>query len=137
MKTANAFVSGALRSPLHRVLSSALILIRYRGRRTGREFTSPTQYVEHGNIVIILVVRPDTKTWWRNFHEVHPIDILLRGSWRPMTARAVIGADQPQAVAPLLDAYLERFPKAAKALGADRDTRARQAVVVAPHAGRP
>lgn len=34
----NQFVAALLRSPLHRALSGSLILISYRGRKSGREF---------------------------------------------------------------------------------------------------
>jgi hypothetical protein len=67
MSVGNAFVSTLLRSPFHRLLSGSTDLIRYRGRRTGREITMPTQYAEHGSDILILVGRPDTKTWWQNF----------------------------------------------------------------------
>jgi hypothetical protein len=39
----NQFVAALLRSPIHRALSGSLILISYRGRKSGREslFLSP------------------------------------------------------------------------------------------------
>lgn len=86
--------------------------------------------MEHGDELIILVGRPDGKVWWRNFRRGHPIELLVRGSWRPMTALAVVGADQPGMVEPLLAAYLGRFPRAAKMLDVDADTRLRHTVVV-------
>jgi hypothetical protein len=67
MSIGNACVSALLRSPFHRLLSGSTDLIRYRGCRTGREITTPTQYAERGSDVVILVARPDTKTWWKNF----------------------------------------------------------------------
>ena len=39
-----------------------------------------------------------------------------------MTGRAVVGADEPDTVRVVLDAYLERFPKAARALGDNAET---------------
>ena len=44
MSFANACVSMLLRSPFHRLLSGSTDLIRYRGRRTGREVTLATQH---------------------------------------------------------------------------------------------
>jgi len=42
-----------------------------------------------------------------------------------------VGADTPDAITPLLDTYLERFPRAARVLpGGTPEARARQAVVV-------
>jgi hypothetical protein len=131
MGVANSFVSGVLRSPLHRLISGSTDLIRYTGRRSGREIITPTQYVRRDDDVIILVGRPDEKTWWRNFGTDGDIDVLLHRRWVPMTARAVIGADDPETVGPLLDAYLTRFPRAARAIGDDTDgSPAERAVIV-------
>jgi deazaflavin-dependent oxidoreductase (nitroreductase family) len=130
VRVANKVVKGLLRSPLHPVLSRTVDVVGYTGRRSGRRFSTPTQYVASGDDVIILVGHPETKTWWRNFRDAHDLDVLVRGRWRPMTARAIVGAEEPDAVAPLLDAYLNRFPKAARTLGASAPTRVRRAVIV-------
>ena len=129
MKFGNACVSALLRSPFHRLLSGSTDLIRYRGRLTGREITMPTQYAERGDDVVILVGRPDTKTWWQNFRTERDLDLLIRGRWSPMTARAVVGADEAAEIGPLLDAYLTRLPHARLGEGTPGD-RARRAVVV-------
>jgi deazaflavin-dependent oxidoreductase (nitroreductase family) len=131
MGAAKNVVSSLLRFPLHRVLSGSTDLIRYTGRRSGREIVTPTQYARRGDDVIILVGRPETKTWWRNFTTDGDIDVLVRRQWMPMTARAVIGADEPESITPLLEAYLERFPRAARALDEEPNgSRARGAVIV-------
>lgn len=92
-------------------------MIRYTGRRSGRTLTTPTQYVRDGDDVVILVGRPETKTWWRNFLSDRDVDILATGHWLEMTARVIRGATEPEAVAAHLDAYLKRFPRAKKSLG--------------------
>jgi hypothetical protein len=131
MKLGNMVVSGLLRSPMHRLLSGSTCLIRYTGRRLGRQIITPTQYVQLGDDVIILVARHEAKTWWRNFHTDADIDVLLQHRWTQMTARAVTGADEPDTVAPLLDAYLQRYPKAAHALGGNtNESRETRTVVV-------
>lgn len=127
----NAIVVRLLQSPLHRLLSGAVDVVRYTGRRSGREFTTPTQYASRGDDLVILVGRHDSKTWWRNFREERDLEVLVRGRWLPMKARAVIGAEEPATIAPLLHAYLARFPRASRALGdGPADTRAGRAVVV-------
>lgn len=131
MRLGNRVVAGLLQSPLHRILSGSTDLVRYTGRRSGRSVTTPTQYTRSGDDVIILVGRHDDKTWWRNFRTDRDIDVLLQRRWVPMTARAVIGADDPETTSPLLDTYLNRFPKAARALGPETDgSRVRRAVIV-------
>ena len=134
MSFANACVSTLLRSPFHRLLSGSTDLIRYRGRRTGREITMPTQYAQRGSEVVILVGRPNTKTWWHNFRTERDLDVLVRGRWSSMTASAVVGADDPAAIGPLLDAYLARFPRAQRMLGKGTiSDRVQRAVVVRCH----
>lgn len=131
MTLVNRFVSTLLRSRLHRILSGSTGLVRYTGHRSGRAISTPTQYARRGDDVVILVARHEAKSWWRNFLEGRDIEMLIQGAWLAMTARAVIGADEPDVVAPLLETYLERFPKAAGVLG-DGTAReqAQRAVVV-------
>lgn len=130
MRIGNSVVSWLLRSPLHRLLSGSTDLVCYTGRRSGRQIVTPTQYARSGDDVIVLVGRPESKTWWRNFSTDGDIDVLLQRRWVPMTARAVVGADAPDTITPLLEAYVERFPRAGRVLGDDTGLGARRAVVV-------
>lgn len=126
----NSMVGAILRSPAHRLLSGSSDLLAYDGRRSGRRIVLPTQYARSGDDLVILVGRPETKRWWRNFEEPHDLDVLLAGEWHPMTGQVVRGADDPGAAAPLLTAYLDRFPKAAKVLGDGTDDDRLDRVVV-------
>jgi len=131
MGLVNRLASSILRSRLHPILSRSTDLVRYTGARSGREITTPTQYVLRGDDLIILVADHDTKTWWRNFRTDRDLEVLVQGAWLPMKARVVIGADEPDLIAPLLDAYLDRFPKAVRVLGeGERRQQARRAVIV-------
>jgi hypothetical protein len=117
MRIGNRIVATVLRSPAHGLLSGSTDLIRYTGRRSGRVIVTPTQYVSRGDDVVILVGRAASKTWWRSFTEAHDLDVLVRGTWRAMTGQVFLGTKAPETVAPLLDSYLARFPRAAKMLG--------------------
>jgi hypothetical protein len=131
MGGANAVVVSVLKSPLHRVMSGRLALIRYQGSRTGAEYTLPVQYTStHGGLVVV-VAQPGTKTWWRNFTTMGQAQILLARSWVPMTAHALVGSEDPHAVTPLLRSYAARFPKVVKSLDGDTlEERVEHAVVV-------
>lgn len=131
MGVGNRIVSAVLNSPAHRLLSSSTDVVRYRGQRSGNEFSTPTQYARHGDDLVIFVGRPQTKRWWRNFLVERDLEVLVQGRWLAMTARAVVGADEPETIGPLLDTYLERFPKVAEQLeGGTRQAQAKQAVMV-------
>jgi hypothetical protein len=119
MAVANRIVAAVLQSPAHRVLSGKLDLVRYEGRRSGRTIVTPTQYAAVGDDVVILVGRPDSKTWWRNFTERRDVDVLIAREWRSMRGEVRRGADDPERVGALLDAYLARFPSARRSLGPD------------------
>ena len=131
MGIGNTLVSAVLQSPLHPALSRSTALVRYVGRKTGRTFSTPTQYVKDGDELIIVVGESESKNWWRNFRSDHAVDVLVRGHWLPMIGRVVEGASDPERVAPVLGLYLKRFPKAIRLLPGDTpEERARRAVVV-------
>jgi hypothetical protein len=54
-----------------------LINIRYVGRRSGKTIETPVGYQRSGDGIVINVMSPDNKTWWRNFlGEGGPITLL-------------------------------------------------------------
>lgn len=131
MAIANTVVGAILQSPLHRVMSSKLVLIRYQGDHTGTEYTLPVQYADTHNGLVVMVARPDTKTWWRNFTTMGQVRVLVAGAWVPMTAHALRGSEDPDAVTPLLRSYASRFPNVVKSIDGDNlDERVQGAVVV-------
>jgi hypothetical protein len=131
VKGFNRVVGGILQSPVHPLLSGGIDLVRYEGHRSGRTITTPTQYARMGEDVVILVGHPERKTWWRNFEAEREVDLLVRGAWLRLRARVVRGSDEPGVARPLLDAYLHRFPRAARALGDGSDAdRLERAVIV-------
>lgn len=131
MASSNSVVEKILTSPAHRILSRSTVLIRYRGRRSGTEYTTPVQYADAHVGYVVLVGKPETKTWWRNFTDMGQLQVLLAGAWIPMTAHALRGVDDPEAVEPLLRSYALRFPKVVTSLDGDNlDARVRGAVVV-------
>ncbi len=131
MASANSVIETVLKSPLHRLMSGKLLLLRYLGAHTATEYTLPVQYADthHGHVV--LVAKADDKTWWRNFTSMGQVQVLQAGSWVPMTAHALLGSEDPEAVTPLLRSYAARFPKVVKSLDGDTlEERVDGAVVV-------
>ncbi|WP_068176774.1 hypothetical protein [Mycobacterium sp. UM_CSW] len=54
-----------------------LIKIRYVGRRSGKTIQTPVGYRRSSDGIVINVMSPDSKTWWRNFlGEGGPITLL-------------------------------------------------------------
>ncbi|HSK99309.1 MAG TPA: nitroreductase/quinone reductase family protein [Rubrobacteraceae bacterium] len=73
----NPFVVALLRSPLHGIMSGSTMLITYRGRRTGNEHTTPVNYVEDGDT--LLVVSSRDHDWWKNLRGGAPVAVRVRG----------------------------------------------------------
>jgi hypothetical protein len=65
------------------------MLITVEGRRTGRRYTIPVAYHEHGDAIVILVAEAASKRWWRNYRRPGPIALRLRGQRLKGTAEVV------------------------------------------------
>jgi hypothetical protein len=131
MGFANTVVEKILQSPAHGILSGNTVLVRYHGDHTGNEYTLPVQYADAHHGFVVMVGEPETKTWWRNFNDMGQVKVLLKGTWMPMTAHALRGEDEPDAVTPLLRSYAVRFPKVSKTLDGDTlEERVSHSVVV-------
>ncbi len=117
MPIGTSIVSGVLRSPLHRMMSRSLLLLKYQGRRTGKEYTIPVGYARHGEEIIVIARRADTKSWWTNLRGPQQVEVYLGRSWKKGVARAVEGED----AAERMRRYLEAQPRMAKMLRAERD----------------
>lgn len=117
---ANPFVGLILRSPLHGILSADVLLIRYRGRKSGKTYTLPVQYVQSENAIYILPGSPKNKIWWRNLKADAPVEILLRRQRLQAKAGLLVGQADLGRISEALALYLERFPAAARLHGVRR-----------------
>lgn len=129
----NPIVAAVLRSPLHRLLSGALILVTYRGRRTGRQRTIPVMYAQDRDRLIVLVGDAPAKQWWRNLRGGAPVEVRLRGARRRGSATVAMGG--PGELTAPLSAYLARFPRAARAASVEQPVMV--LIDLAPDATRP
>jgi len=111
----NPLVCLILRSPLHKLMSDTLLLITYRGRKTGMKYTLPVQYVQTGNSVYILPGMPEQKTWWRNLKEAAPVQLTLRSQTLVGNAIVLKPDTDAEAIRLGFELYLRRFPTLAKA----------------------
>lgn len=104
----NPAVRSILRSPLHSLLDRKLVLISYRGRRSGRGVSLVARYVQFGNQLVVIAEEPSKKKWWRNFQQPIEVEVLLRGRRLRCTAQT-FSADVGRVV-PRLAAYRHKFP---------------------------
>jgi hypothetical protein len=97
----NRVVTALLRSPLHGLISSDIMLITFTGRKSGRSFTTPVTYSQEGEQIVF----HSTQGWWKNLEGGAPVTLRLRG--RDRAGYAVPIRDLPTIVA-AIKAFLER-----------------------------
>jgi hypothetical protein len=97
----NWFMSWLLRSPFHGLISGSILLITYIGRRSGKEYSTPLNYIRDDNNLWVTSVR--TRTWWRNFREEWPIRVIVQGMEIQGRGEAIVEQDA------LSDAFKEFF----------------------------
>jgi hypothetical protein len=117
-RIANPVLRGLLRTRAGALPGRRLALIRYTGVRTGRPHELIAGYARDGGSAWIWVGSAERKTWWRNLRTPAEIDLWLAGERRRARAQAVEGAQQPEAAAEGLAAYLATYPTVARAVGA-------------------
>ena len=63
-------------SPLHFFVSKNTMLITYTGRKSGRKFTTPVNYVRDGKT--LYTTSMIERVWWRNLREGNPVKLLIQ-----------------------------------------------------------
>lgn len=83
---ANPLVTRLLASRFAGPLARNVLLLQYRGRKSGRTFTTPVGYAREGDRIV--VVTSPAYSWWRSV--VGGADVIVRidGGWR--AARALL-----------------------------------------------
>jgi deazaflavin-dependent oxidoreductase (nitroreductase family) len=105
----NPMMKWMLRSPLHGILDKGTLVIRYKGRKSGKVYETPVNYVQEDGSLLITSYRQ--RTWWRNLLGSAPVDVILKGKERHGTAEAFTRDEE---VAKYLQAYLSKVPQTAK-----------------------
>lgn len=88
---ANPVVRRLLDSRFAGPMARALLLLRYRGRRSGRTFATPVGYVRDGDRVV-LVTSP-SYGWWPNMVGGADVELRLPEGWRRGRAEVVFPDD--------------------------------------------
>jgi deazaflavin-dependent oxidoreductase (nitroreductase family) len=82
-------VSWLLRSPLHHLMSSSTMLTTFSGRKSGKTYTTPVNYVRDDHT--LLVVSPKDRLWWRNLRGGAPVTVCVRAQTLQGVGRAFEG----------------------------------------------
>ena len=86
----NPALRALLASPCKGEASSGLVGVAYTGRVSGHSCRLVTGYspAPDGRL-LVLVGHPTRKTWWRNFRQPQPVELLLRGRRLEATGRVL------------------------------------------------
>lgn len=115
LRRCNPAIVALLRSRLHGLLSRDLLVLGWRGRRTGRAYTLPLSYAEQDGRLYLCT--RDSR-WVRNLAGGAPVDLVLRGARLRGTPRVLPSAD-PEALAGLR-AFVTKHPRTGETLYAVR-----------------
>ena len=112
----NVIMQWLLRSPLHGLLSKNTLLLTYTGRRSGKGYSVPVNYVREEDDVWI--VSRSERVWWRNFRQSAPVTVRLQGKKRSGYAQTMTA---PEDVAAGLQIYFRNMPQSAQYFNVRRD----------------
>ena len=112
IKMSNPVLRVLLNSPLHGVVDSSVLLLHVTGRKTGRRYDIPVNYVDvDGRLMVVTIAR-----WQANLRGGASVEVTLRGCRRPMHATLT---EDPAAVAVSYQTLISRlgWAKARRHLG--------------------
>ena len=102
----NPLMIWILRSPLHVLLSRSFMLITLTGKKSGKTYTLPVNYLRNGDTLWVTSQRD--RKWWRNLIGGAPVGVLLAGREISGRGEAIV---EEKAVAESLQSYFRREPK--------------------------
>jgi deazaflavin-dependent oxidoreductase (nitroreductase family) len=105
----NSMMRWLLRSPLYFVVGKNMMLMTYKGRKSGKGYTIPMNYLEIGDVLYTISSRE--RVWWRNMRGSADVTLRLRG--RNIPARAEAIEDQAE-VTNILFRCLKKAPQLTK-----------------------
>lgn len=105
----NPIMRWLLRSPLHFTVSGNMMLMTYRGRKSGMSYTIPMSYLENGDVLYTISSRD--RVWWRNLRGGEDVTLRLKGEDVPARAESI---EDQRKVTMALGQYLKNAPERAK-----------------------
>jgi hypothetical protein len=116
IQISNSWMKWLLKSPLHGLVSGSTLLVTVTGRKTGKQITTPVNYIRLEDGLCTLSSRD--RTWWRNLRGDSGCVIWLRGKETPAKGEVF---EDPTEVAAALRKYIQAAPFMAKYLQVRRD----------------
>lgn len=105
-RVGNQVLTTILRSPLHRLASGSFMLISVTGRKSGKVYITPVNYLRRGDVVSVVSRR--NRTWWRNLRGGAPVTLYLQG--RDVQGWGTVTEDD-QGVVTVMTSYVAQLPR--------------------------
>lgn len=113
----NPVVKLVLRSPLHGLMSRNTLILEFKGRKSGKTYTTPVSYHATDSQVNCFTAK-DYK-WWRNLVDADEVGLMLQG--RKVTGKPSVLADGSSHVKAALHDLLLAVPRDAPHAGVALD----------------
>jgi F420H(2)-dependent quinone reductase len=110
MQMRNITLSLLLRSPFHKRVSNTLLLLAFRGRKSGKKYCFPVGYIQQDKNEL-LVLTPKKRSWWKNFRDGAPVTVSMQGQKRQGSAEVIY--DDLATIAQGITMFLRHNPQAA------------------------
>ena len=105
----NKIIVPLLKSRLHGLMSKGTVLLTFTGRKSGRVYTVPVNYVAVGGHYLSTSQRD--RTWWRNLGNGEVITLVVRGETIQAASYVV---DDALGVQAGLQAVIQQNPRYAR-----------------------
>lgn len=102
----NPMMRASLRSPFHMFFSQDIMLIRYVGRKSGKQYEIPVRYVERDGVIKCFTDK--TANWWPNLRDNQNVSLVVRGAEMKVSTQVVV--NQTEELITELTAHLNEFP---------------------------
>ena len=126
----NSIVRWILTSPLHWLMSKSVMLITFRGRKSGQEFTTPVQFTRDGEEVWVMVGFPEKKNWWRNLIGGAAVKVCIERTWNAGNAVVLRGETDQKEILVGLKQIINKFPFLQKEHGSPDSPELKSAEIV-------
>ncbi len=107
-RVVNVLVKIILRSPLHGLMSKNRMLLTFRGRKSGKVYTTPVSYFREGESIVCFT----DSSWWKNLRGGAPVRMRLSG--RDVAGMAYPIDTDTEAIAKGLERMLQKIPSDAR-----------------------
>ena len=107
-RLANLVVVALSETPLHRLFSRQVTVLRFNGRRSGRAYKIPVSFLidSQSDSERVLCMTDSANIWWKNLLDPQVMAMTLRGQRYAVCANVV--TDDHQAIEQALEAFCRR-----------------------------